>query len=198
LLLVGASVTFGYCVDGQGWAQLFARRAEARGWRVTNAAVCGASSADWLRQLPALLRREPWDAVLLATSLTNDDVLDAPRPAADDYEAGTRRLLAMVAAERPAARIVLGGVNPVGAPGSTLPAGVYDALTRVTATLQAVADTDPRVVGLCEHMRTVDDGTGCWRAGLALDDIHPNVAGHRAMFDACGADALLTRLEAAE
>jgi acyl-CoA thioesterase-1 len=185
VLVLGDSLSAGYGLDsGAGWVALLTQRLQRRwpGARVVNASISGDTSAGGASRLPALLRREHPDVLVLELG-ANDALQGLPL---DATRANLQTLVAAAKAAR--ARVLLLGMQIPPNYGAAY-AGRFAALYPEVARASRVALVPFLLAGIAER-----------RDAFQGDAIHPDAAAQQRMLDnvwphllplllACGAGA---------
>ncbi len=171
LLIYGSSVAAGAGdVTGKGWAGRLADHIGAD-WLVVNRSVPGDTTGALLARFDRDVAGEKWDVVWVALSLMNEGIL-GPAPASiyDGYVRNQRRLIDLI--RQLGAVPVVSGTYPSAHYGSREYAWCRQFNNQLNR--WAVAGVD--------FMAALDDGDGRWLPGFSWDALHPNAAGHEAMF----------------
>ena len=171
LLVFGSSVAAGVGdASGSGWA---GRLKDSLGpdWLVVNKSVSGDTTSALLNRFDLDVVADKWDVVWIGLSLANEGII-GPTPEAvfESYVRNQRRLIKQI--RQIGAIPVVSGPYPNSGYGPT----EHAYCRRFNGLLNQWG-----VAGI-DFMGSLDDGGGRWIPGYFLDALHPNAAGHEAMF----------------
>ncbi len=178
IAVIGSSVASG--CNGwlmKGWAWYLAQDLHKKyGHQLVNVSESGANVTSTINRFPWVVAPEKPDIVIIALSLGNEGLAYcAPherRAAQRRFESGLQQLVKMT--QELGARPILGGVYPH---------GDYN-----SEHYWLLRDTHDRMlswgVPVLNWLDVLDDGRGRWKAGISTDPAHPNMVGHRLMYEA--------------
>jgi hypothetical protein len=177
IVVIGSSVALG-CNAWllRGWAyHLEQILNEKYGHQLVNRSELGANVSRTIERFPLVVAPEQPDIVIIALSLGNEGLAYCPphqrRAVQRRFESGLQQLVKMT--QELGAIPILGGVYPNG-----------DYQPEHTWLLQ---DTHNRMLNwgipLLNWLPVLDDGQGRWKAGISFDVAHPNLEGHRLMYE---------------
>ncbi|MED5596132.1 GDSL-type esterase/lipase family protein [Janthinobacterium sp. P210006] len=175
IVIFGSSVAAGYGAKNmQGWAYKLSVALAPAGYSIVNKSVAGNNAAALMGRFYSDVVSEHPDTVIVGMSLGNEGLVGSVNKEAtyNAYINGIRALVIMCR-ERGYKVIV---------------AGVYSnnqyTETDYQYLLQADQELENSDIPYVNFLGAVDDGTGKWRTGMWDDALHPNDAGHEAMYRA--------------
>jgi len=178
VVILGSSVARGHKAwMMQGWAsQLGQALHQHYGHQVVNVSEVGANVSRTIARFPSVVTPENPDIVVIALSLGNEGFAyckpEERQAIQQRFESGLQQLLKMTWDI---------GARPILT--SIYPHGEYTAEHE-----QALRETHQRMlswgVPVLDWLSALDDGKGCWKAGISYDPAHPNTEGHRRMVEA--------------
>lgn len=178
IAVIGSSVAWG--CNGwlmKGWASYLAQDLHKKyGHQLVNVSEVGANVSSTIDRFPWVVAPEKPDIVIIALSLGNEGLAYCPphqrRAVQRRFESGLQQLVKMT--QELGARPILGGVYPHGDYNPE-----HGWLLR---------DTHNRMlswgVPVFNWLDALDDGRGRWKPGISTDPAHPNMIGHRLMYEA--------------
>jgi hypothetical protein len=178
IAVIGSSVALG-CNAWlfRGWAWHLEQALHQKyGHIIVNVSEVGANVSTTIDRFPLVVAPEQPDIVIIALSLGNEGLAHCPpyqrRAVQRRFESGLLQLVKMT--KELGAIPILGGLYPNGDYHSE-----HDWLLR---------DTYNRMltwgVPILNWLAAVDDGQGRWKPGTSSDPAHPNMVGHRLMYQA--------------
>jgi lysophospholipase L1-like esterase len=175
VIFIGSSVCKGCgATEERGWSAMAAERMARNGWRFSNCAIGGQTTADVLLRLERdVLARRP-AVCFVGLGVANEGLPGAQDPAAP-CAVFLSNLQKIVGALKEAGIFpIVGGVYP------------NDNYTREeTQFLRRVRDAmDAWDVPVLQWLSHLEDGHGHFRAGWAADPGHPNDVGYAAFYEA--------------
>jgi len=187
IAVIGSSVALGcnsWLLKGWAW-HLEQSLHEKYGHILVNVSEVGANVSTTIDRFPLVVAPEQPDIVIIALSLGNEGLAYCSphqRQALQRrFESGLQQLVKMT--QELGAIPILGGLYPNGDYKSE-----HNGLLR---------DTHHRMLSwgppVLNWLDAVDDGAGRWKAGTSSDAAHPNMVGHRLMYEAI--DLTLFELE---
>ena len=182
VLIIGSSVARGVGAPARhGWVYMLGQALAEHSLSMNNMAVPGFTTNLTKRMLPFLLRAQRPRVVVIGLSLANEKLDDTKSLGEADalahrYEAELLALADKVAASASRPRVLIGGLYPC---------GCYQRPFQVAALRSADERLKrQRNYRYIDFLSATDNGRGQWRDGEFYDELHPNSAGHRAMFSA--------------
>jgi len=177
IAVIGSSVAEGFnSWRKRGWAWLLAHELRHRyGHDVVNLSQCGASTEVTLARFRETIA--PWcpDIVIIALSLGNEGLFDCPgnerRARQHRFEKGLLDLVSLAVSM--GVTPMLGGVYPNGRACQE----TYHITKETRRTMSTWG------IPVFDWFDAVDDGHGRWKPGIYFDHAHPNLLGHKLMFD---------------
>ncbi len=173
-IFIGSSVCEGCgATDGHGWSALTAERMARNGWRTSNCAIGGQTTADVLLRLERDVLEHRPAVCFVGLGLSNEGLTTAADPAVPCgiFLSNLAKIVSALKA---------GGVLPI-------VGGVYpnDEYTPAQAAwLRRVRDEmDAWDVPVLQWLSHLEDGHGHYPAGWTADPWHPNDTGHRAFYE---------------
>ncbi len=178
IAVIGSSVALG--CNGwllRGWAWHLEQVLHKKyGHILVNLSEVGANVSTTINRFPVVVAPEKPDVVIIALSLGNEGLAHCPphqrRAAQRRFESGLLQLIKMT--RELGALPILGGVYPNGDYNSE-----HNWLLRETHNRMLKWG-----VPVLDWLDAVDDGAGRWKAGTFFDSAHPNMEGHRLMYQA--------------
>ena len=178
IVVIGSSVALG-CNSWllRGWAWHLEQALHQKyGHIIVNVSEVGANVSTTIDRFPLVVTPEQPDIVIIALSLGNEGLAycgpHQRRAVQRRFETGLQQLIKMT--KELGAMPILGGLYPNGDYWSE-----HNLLLR---------ETHNRMnrwgVPVLNWLDAVDDGAGRWKPGISSDPAHPNMIGHRLMFEA--------------
>ncbi|HEY9852167.1 MAG TPA: DUF1796 family putative cysteine peptidase [Leptolyngbyaceae cyanobacterium] len=178
IAVIGSSVALG-CSSWlfRGWAWHLGQALYKKyGHQLVNVSEVGANVSATIDRFPLAVAPQQPDIVIVALSLGNEGLAHCPphqrKAVQRRFESGLQQLVKMT--KELGSIPMLGGLYPNG-----------DYYPEHYALLQ---ETHKRMlswgVPVLNWLAAVDNGAGRWKVGTSSDPAHPNMAGHRLMFEA--------------
>ncbi len=178
VLIIGSSVAMG-CSSWllRGWAwRLGETLRKDYGYEVINRAVLGANVQTIIDRFTSLVTPHEPDIVIIALSLGNEGLANClpqhRKTLQAKFERGLEKIVSLT--REIGAQPILGGVYPHG----NYREEDY-ALLQETRGKMLTSD-----VPVIDWLGVLDDGSGKWLTGISFDVAHPNMEGHRLMYEA--------------
>ena len=178
IVVIGSSVAHGqkaWLLNG--WAtQLGQTLQQTYGHRWVNVAEVGTNVSSTIARFASVVTPQQPDIVIIALSLGNEGLAHCPphqrRAVQRRFESGLQRLVKMT--RELGAYPILGGVYPHG--------------NYAIEHYELLQETHRRMlnwgVPVLDWLAAVDNGQGAWKADISFDPAHPNILGHRLMYEA--------------
>ncbi len=178
IVVVGSSVALGHKAWLlKGWAWLLGQALQQTyGHQLVNVSEVGANVGRTIERFPSVVTPAKPDVVIIALSLGNEGLAYCSpherRAVQRRFESGLQQLVKMT--REIGARPILGGVYPHGNYNS-------DHYWLLKGTHNRMLNWD---VPVLDWLAILDDGQGNWKTGTSFDPSHPNIIGHRLMYQA--------------
>lgn len=184
IVIIGSSVAAGNGATAfwMTWAFMFNQEMSARGFTTYNNSIPGNNVAAVNARLHTDALSYNPDYVIIGLSLGNEGLAEAATDAAreavyETYQNGISQAIRTI--RQHGAIPVIAGVYP---------RGDYTATHRVYL-LRFNRWLETQGVICWDFLSALDNGSGAWRTGTFSDPLHPNDAGHRAMWSAINFDS---------